>query len=140
VTAEKIVEGWAGRTGVACVGRHVLAIQDTCEVKVPTTAQRRRRLGPVKKSPPPRKRGAEYARSGSCLGLVDGDVWSRNQVNPTPHRHRPLTEHESVRWVNPRTPGEAGAGVCRHGDGWSLTMRRISTLRGAPCRKRTSMC
>lgn len=104
VTAEKIVAGWADRTGVACAGRHVLAIQDTCEVKFPTTAQRRRSLGPVKK-------GNAYgvlvhamvavdARSGSCLGLVGGDVWSRDGVNPTPHRHRPLAERESVRWVN----------------------------------------
>jgi hypothetical protein len=49
VTAEKLVEGWADRTGEACSGRHVLAIQDRSEVKFPTTAQRRRGLGPVKK-------------------------------------------------------------------------------------------
>jgi hypothetical protein len=41
------------------------------------------------------------AASGSCLGLVGGDVWSRAGVNPTPHRKRPLAERESVRWVNP---------------------------------------
>lgn len=49
VTAAKIVEGWSLRTGAAVTGRHVLAIQDTTEVKFPTTAQRRRGLGPVKK-------------------------------------------------------------------------------------------
>src|ERR1019366_10599051 len=49
VTAAKIVEGWSLRTGAALFGRHVLAIQDTTEVKFPTTAQRRRGLGPVKK-------------------------------------------------------------------------------------------
>ena len=48
VTAPKIVEGWSDRTGAACAGRHVLAIDDTTEVKFPTTAQRRRGLGPVK--------------------------------------------------------------------------------------------
>jgi hypothetical protein len=48
VTAAKIVEGWSDRTGAACAGRHVLAIDDTTEVKFPTTAQRRRGLGPVK--------------------------------------------------------------------------------------------
>jgi hypothetical protein len=104
VTVAKLVEGWADRTGEACAGRHVLAIQDTCEVKFPTTAQRRRGLGPVKK-------GNAYgvlvhamvavdAVSGSCLGLVGGDVWTRAGVNPTPHRQRPLAERESVRWVN----------------------------------------
>src|ERR1700733_9231185 len=42
VTAAKIVEGWSDRTGAAVAGRHVLAIQDTTEVKFPTTAQCRR--------------------------------------------------------------------------------------------------
>src|ERR1035441_7506300 len=48
VTAAKIVEGWSLRTGAAVTGRHVLAIQDTTEVKFPTRAERRRGLGPVK--------------------------------------------------------------------------------------------
>src|ERR1700724_1770610 len=104
VTAGKLVEGWADRTGEACAGRHILAIQDTSEVKFPTTVQRRRGLGPVKK-------GNAYgvlvhamvavdAASGSCLGLVGGDVWSRDGVNPIPHRQRPLAERESVHWVD----------------------------------------
>jgi hypothetical protein len=104
VTVAKLVEGWSDRTGEACAGRHVLAIQDTCEVKFPTTAQRRRGFGPVGK-------GNAYgvlvhpmiavdAASGSCLGLVSGDVWTRAGVNPTPHRQRPLEERESVRWVD----------------------------------------
>jgi hypothetical protein len=104
VTVAKLVAGWSERTGAACAGRHVLAIQDTTEVKFPTTAQRRRGLGPVKKG---NAHGllvhamvAVDAASGSCLGLVDGDVWSRAGVNPTPHRKRPLAERESVRWVN----------------------------------------
>ena len=73
-------------------------------MKFPTTAQRRRGLGPVGK-------GNAYgvlvhamiavdAPSGSCLGLVGGDVWSREGVNPTPHRQRPLAERESVHWVD----------------------------------------
>jgi hypothetical protein len=32
------------------------------------------------------------ATSGSCLGLVGGDVWSRDGVNPIPHRHIQLTQ------------------------------------------------
>ena len=49
VTAEKIVAAWSDLTGAAVTGRHVLGVQDTTEVKFPTTAQRRRGLGPVKK-------------------------------------------------------------------------------------------
>ena len=104
VTAAKLVAGWSDLTGAACAGRHVLAIQDRSEVKFPTTAQRRRGLGPVGK-------GNAYgvlvhamiavdATSGSCLGLVGGDVWSRDGVNPIPHRQRPLAERESVHWLD----------------------------------------
>ena len=70
VTAPKIVDGWSDRTGAACAGRHVLAIDDTTEVKFPTTAQRRRGLGAVKKgnaygvlvhaSLPLRRRGSRW--------------------------------------------------------------------------------
>lgn len=103
VTAAKLVAGWSAGTGAACAGRHILAIGDRCEVKFPTTAQRRRGLGPVKK-------GNAYgvlvqamiavdAASGACLGLVGGDVWTRAGVNPVPHRRRALAERESVQWV-----------------------------------------
>lgn len=103
VTAAKIIAGWSDRTGTACAGRHVLAIQDTTEVKFPTTAQRRRGLGPVKK-------GNAYgvlvhamiavdATDGGCFGLVGGEVWNRSGVNPIPHRERPLAERESMRWL-----------------------------------------
>jgi hypothetical protein len=104
VTAEKIVVGWSTLTGAACAGRHVLAIQDRTEVKFPTTAQRRRGLGPIGHG---NIHGvlvhamiAVDAASGSCLGLVGGDVWSRAGVNPIPHRRRPLAERESVHWVD----------------------------------------
>jgi hypothetical protein len=103
VTAEKIVAGWSDRTVAAVAGRHVLAIQDTTEVRVPTTAQRRRGLGPI-------GHGNIYgvlvhamlavdAATGACLGLVGGQVWTRPGVVATPHRARPLAERESVRWL-----------------------------------------
>jgi len=107
VTAAKLVEGWSRLTGAACTGRHVLAIQDTSEVRFPTTAQRRRGLGLVKK-------GHAYgvlvhamvavdAQSGACLGLVGGDVWTRPGLISTPRRQRPLAERESVRWLDTAT-------------------------------------
>jgi len=104
VTAAKIVEGWSDRTGAAAAGRHILAIQDTTEVKFPTTAQRRRGLGPVKK-------GNAYgvlahtmiavdADSHACLGLVGGDVYTRDGTVTEAHRDRPLAERESRRWID----------------------------------------
>jgi hypothetical protein len=124
VTAAKIVEGWSDRTGAAVAGRHVLAIQDTTEVKFPTTAQR---LGPV-------KHGNTYgvlahvmiavdADSHACLGLVGGDVQTRDGVVTEHHRDRPLSERESRRWIETaerakevlasaamHAPAEAGGG------------------------------
>jgi hypothetical protein len=104
VTAAKIVEGWSTRTGAACTGRHILAIQDTSEVRFPTTAQRRRGLGPVKKG---NCHGvlvhamvAVDATDGACFGLVGGDVWTRPGVVTTPRRQRPLAERESARWLD----------------------------------------
>src|SRR6202030_872354 len=103
VTAAKIVEGWSAQTATACAGRHVLAIQDTTEVKFPTTAQRRRGLGPV-------KQGNTYgvlvhamiavdATSTACLGLVGGEVWTRPGVVTEHHRDRPFEDRESHRWL-----------------------------------------
>ena len=104
VTAEKIVDDWGRSTGPAAAGRHVLAIQDTCEVKFPTTAQRRRGLGLVKK-------GKAYgvlvhamiavdAPTGACLGLVGGEVWTRDGVVETNARERPPSERELMRWLD----------------------------------------
>jgi hypothetical protein len=104
VTAAKIIASWSTLTGAACAGRHALAIDDTCEAMFATTAERRRGLGPVKK-------GNTYgllvhsmiavdAASGACLGLVGGQIWTRDGVNPIPHRDRPLEERESMRWLD----------------------------------------
>lgn len=103
VTAEKIVAGWSHRTGAACVGRHVLAIDDTCEVKFPTTAQRRRGLGPLSRTNIygvlVHSMIAVDAASGACLGLAGGQIWTREGVNPVHYRDRPMEERESIRWL-----------------------------------------
>jgi hypothetical protein len=40
------------------------------------------------------------AASGACLGLVGGQLWTRDGVNPIPHRERPPAERESMRWLD----------------------------------------
>jgi hypothetical protein len=103
VTAEQIIASGSQRTAAAVAGRHVLAIDDLSEVKFPTTAQRRRGLGPV-------GRGTTYgllvhamiavdADSGACLGLVGGEIWTRPGVVSTAHQDRPLEARESARWL-----------------------------------------
>jgi hypothetical protein len=103
VTVEKIIAGWAEGTQVAVAGRHVLAIQDTTEVKFKTSAKRRRGLGLVKKG---NVRGvlahsmiAVDADSGACLGPVTGEVWTRTSRVKKPHRDRQLCQRESARWL-----------------------------------------
>jgi hypothetical protein len=107
VSVEKLIEGWSERTREAVAGQHVLAIQDTSELKFATTEADRRGLGKVKK-------GSAYgallhamigvdADSGALLGLVGGRIWTRQGTVTTPHAERPLEEKESERWVTTAT-------------------------------------
>lgn len=103
VTSERIVASWSQQTASAVTGRHVLAIQDTTEVKFTTKARRRRGLGQC-------GHGNAYgvlvhamlavdADSHACLGLLGGKVWNRTGQVKTPLRKRTLSDRESRRWV-----------------------------------------
>ncbi len=103
VTIDKLIEGWSQQTRTAVGGRHVLAIQDTSEIKFSTRHKRRRGLGKVAKG---NARGALLhammavdADTGSCLGLVGGQVWTRKGTVKTPHGKRALKDKESARWL-----------------------------------------
>jgi hypothetical protein len=80
VTAAKIVAGWSDRTGAAVAGQHVLAIQDTTAVKVPTTAERRRGLGPVKKAT--HMGSSRMSRSRWTLTAMPAWGWSAAMFEP----------------------------------------------------------
>jgi hypothetical protein len=112
VTTDKIIEGWSLQTSAAVGGRHVLAIQDTSEVKFDTRQGQRRGLGKVGKG---NARGvlvhammAVDADSGVCLGLSGGEVWTRKGKVKKPHEMRDLADKESARWV---TTAEQGCKV-----------------------------
>jgi hypothetical protein len=103
VTAERVIESWSEGTVVAAEGRHVLAIQDTSEINFATTAQRRRGLGEIGHG---NGRGvllhpmlAVDAASGSCLGLLSGQVWTRKGRRTVSHDLRDLSDKESQRWI-----------------------------------------
>src|SRR3954452_25363997 len=53
VTIDRLGEGWSKEKGTVVRGRHVLAIQDTSEIKFQTRQGRRRRLGKVGKGNAP---------------------------------------------------------------------------------------
>jgi hypothetical protein len=103
VSVAALLAGWGEQTAIAAAGRHVLAIQDTSEINFPTTAERRRGLGEIGKGS---GRGALLhamlavdAQQGSCLGLVTGEVWTRQGRVETPHSQRLLEAKESARWL-----------------------------------------
>lgn len=103
VTVEKLIEGWSEQTREAAAGRHVLAIQDSSEIKFQTTAESRRGLGKVKKG---NVFGvllhpllAVDAEAGTLLGLAGGTVWTRGEEAKAPHAQRQLADKESWRWI-----------------------------------------
>jgi hypothetical protein len=104
VTLEALLAGWGEQTAIAAAGRHVLAIQDTSEINFRTTAGRRRGLGEIGKGV---GRGlllhamlALDADSKACLGLVAGEIWTRQGRVAVPHEKRRPREKESWRWIS----------------------------------------
>jgi hypothetical protein len=112
VTIDRLIEGWSRQTATVASGRHVLAIQDTSEVKFPTQQGRRRGLGMVGKGNASgvllHAMMAVDADSGACLGLTGGEVWTRRGKVKVPHDERELANKESARWV---TTAEQGCAV-----------------------------
>jgi hypothetical protein len=104
VTVERLIEGWGAEASQACVGRHVLAVQDTSEINFRTHADRRRGLGEIGKGS---GRGLLLhamlgldAETGGLLGLVAGRLWTRTGRVETPHGERVLADKESERWLS----------------------------------------
>jgi len=117
VTVERIIDSWSGSTVAAVADRHVLAIQDTSEIHFNTTSQRRRGLGEIGKG---NQHGvllhpllAVDADNGECLGLLSGEVWTREGRRTVSHDSRDLSDKESQRWITtavtakPRLAGAA---------------------------------
>lgn len=103
VTTEQLIEGWSQQTRAAVRGRHVLAIQDSSDIKFSTTGERRRGLGKVGKGNVfgliLHAMMAIDADTGSCLGLVGGKIWTRSKDVKIPHAKRALADKESHRWL-----------------------------------------
>jgi len=115
VTAEKLIEGWSEQTRIAVCDRHVLAIQDTSNIKFSTTQDDRRELGKVGKGNVfgvlLHAMMAVDAETGACLGLAGGKVWTRKGNVKVPHAKRALADKESARWL---TTAEQAKDVLAH--------------------------
>jgi Transposase DDE domain len=104
VTVASLIEGWGQQTAVAAAGRHVLAIHDTSEITFRTSPDHRRGLGEI-------ARGNSYGvllhamlavdgQSGDSLGLVAGEIWTRQGRQVIAHDKRAANERESQRWLS----------------------------------------
>jgi hypothetical protein len=104
VTVGGLIEGWGKQTALAASGRHVLAIHDTSEINFRTSPEHRRGLGEIAK-------GNSYgvllhamlavdAQSGDSLGLVAGEIWTRQGRQSVAHDKRAASERESRRWLS----------------------------------------
>jgi hypothetical protein len=111
VTIDRLIEGWSDRTAAAVEGRHVLALHDTSEFNFRTTPKRRRGLGEIGKGS---GRGlllhamlALDAKTGGCLGLVGGRIWTRRGRIKVAHQKRRTENKESHRWIATAEQGKA---------------------------------
>jgi hypothetical protein len=109
VTLEALIKGWSEQTRIAACDRHVLAIQDTSDIRFSTTPDDRRGLGKVGKGNVfgvlLHAMMAVDADTGACLGLAGGKVWTRKGDVKVPHARRALADKESARWLT--TAGQA---------------------------------
>lgn len=104
VTVASLIEGWGKQTSVAAAGRHVLAVQDTSEINFRTIPEHRRGLGEIARG---NSHGvllhamlAVDAQSGDSLGLVAGEIWTRQGRQVIAHDKRAANERESRRWLS----------------------------------------
>lgn len=102
VSVEPIVETAAARTARQCVGRHVLAVQDTTEINFSGRDKKRRGFGPAGDGKTPgffiHPVIAVDVETEAVAGLVDAKIWTRSKQSKGQRRDLPFEEKESARW------------------------------------------
>lgn len=103
VSVDAIVETLAARTAVQCVGRRIVAVQDTTEINFAGRDNKRRGFGPACDGKTPgffiHPVIAIDVETEAVLGLVDAAIWTRRQGRVTARRSRALEHKESARWL-----------------------------------------
>lgn len=102
VSVDRIVETLAARTAKQCVGRRVLAVQDTTEINFSGREKKRRGFGPAGDGKTPgffiHPVIVVDVETEAVVGLVDAAIWTRSQERKAERRDRPFEEKESARW------------------------------------------
>ena len=103
VEVEEIVATFSERTGACCAGRRIIAVQDTTEINFSGRDRGRTGLGA----------GGNGDALGffihpviaidrddeAVVGLVDVQIWTREDGALAPHRSRIFAKKESYRWL-----------------------------------------
>ncbi|HEX2363722.1 MAG TPA: IS4 family transposase [Bradyrhizobium sp.] len=104
VSVDQIVETLAARTAVQCVGRRILAVQDTTEINFAGRDKKRRGFGPAGDGKTPgffiHPVIAIDVESEAVVGLVDAEIWTRSAGRVTDRRSRAIDAKESARWLS----------------------------------------
>jgi len=104
VTTGEMVETLASRTAAACVGRRIVAVQNTTEINFAGREERRRGLGPAGDGI---SAGffihlliAVDSKTDAVLGLLGARIWTRtDEIAAVPAGARTLQDKESIRWL-----------------------------------------
>jgi hypothetical protein len=103
VAVDRLVETVAGRTAAQCVGRRVLAVQDTTEFNFSGREKRRTGFGPGGDG---KALGffmhpviAIDVESEAMVGLVDLTIWTRAGAKTPRRGNKTFEEKESERWI-----------------------------------------
>jgi Transposase DDE domain len=107
VAAGEILRTAGQRTAAACVGRRIVAAQDTTEINFKGRDRRRKGLGPAGDGQSPgffcHTMIAIDADEDTLLGVVHARIWARARQRVTARRSRDIEAKESHRWVEATT-------------------------------------
>ena len=117
VDVRALIDELSWRTSAACADRRVVAVQDTTEVNFSGRDRRRRGLGPAGGG---KALGffihpvvAVDAEDEAVLGLVDGEIWTRDGGAKAARRQRRFEDKESRRWLDGAISASARLGAAR---------------------------
>ena len=129
VSVDRIVETLAARTAAQCVGRRILAIQDTSEINFSGRDKKRRGFGPGGDGTTPgffiHPVIALDIESEAVVGLVDAEIWTRSGARVGSRRNRAIEDKESMRWL---LGCQAAAGVLSKATNVTMVADRESDI------------
>jgi hypothetical protein len=105
VTADEMVCHAVRGTATRVAGRNIVVVQDTSELALGGRQLRANGYGPVGKGGALRglllhAAVALEAETGALLGLVDAQIWNRDEGAVAPRRSRATADKESQRWLD----------------------------------------